>query len=584
MAKFVDKVEIQTPVVRYRNFDLSCQQLTSQFFMRTGVVYAKEFVKGSKIRMNLKTYVRMQPLVKPVLGSVQIHNRAFFVPFRYVWEPYEAFLTQAPYNNDDGTQILTSVPYVWIEDLFAPVLSNSTVLGESPDYSGPYDLFVDGTYYELNYKGRHYYKILRQLGYGYVDTVKHTFSVSALPLLCYAKVFMDYYFPSQFAHTGAYAFIDGFFNRHYVYNLAVSEVEQILECCRCTFYGNDYFVSAWETPVSPVGGTFDPNVVIPDVTNPYFDGTVIPRSDVMLMSNGTPAVRGYSSSGTPSSYPQYFTQYIDSSLKALTNYVTRHRLVGARVFDRYLADYGIALDDEILRRSYYLGTQSFPIQFQDVMSNADTISESELGVTGAQLGDYSGKGVAYDGQGNFAYDTNLNGYFIVINDVTPDIAYYQGIDRNVMHLTHMQFFQDEFQRLGTQPVYSIEANVSSSHVSDLFGFTQIYSEYKFGRDSLTGVFELGTKNVGLMSWSTARVLPRTPVHSFNFMRGDDSWQYARIFYGQYDGPESELDKFFMVHRCNVKASMQMLPMYDTYDFDEEEGEKLMMQANGTQFK
>lgn len=96
MAEFVDNVKIQTPVVNYRNFDLSCQQLTTQFFMRTGVAYAKEFPKGSRIRINMKSYCRMQPLVKPVLGSVQVHNRAFSFLSVVFGNPLSIFTLKAP--------------------------------------------------------------------------------------------------------------------------------------------------------------------------------------------------------------------------------------------------------------------------------------------------------------------------------------------------------------------------------------------------------------------------------------------------------------------------------------------------------
>lgn len=578
MAKFVDKVKIETPVKNWRDFDLSCQQLTTQFFMRTGVAYAKEF-PAAKIKMNLQSYARMMPLQKPVLGSVQVHNRVFFVPFRTVWRPFTSFLVQAPINTSGGTIVMTQVPLLAPADLLVVLTNYSTQVGVGDAYD-----FVDlaNNPRVLDYQGRHYYKIMRQLGYspGYNKDVR----VSALPLLCFAKLFMDWYYPAQYAHTGTYAFLDGFFNRNYHYTLTASEITNILEATRCTFYGNDYFVSNWESPVAPVYGTFDTGIVIPDITNPdigHYD-----YSNVVNKSNGTPFVQGYDNGNNRVTVPYSYTQYVDDSLKALTNAVKRHQLVGARVIDRYLADFQQSLPYESLERSIYVGTQSFPIQFQDVMANSDTVQSSGGVVTGAQLGDYAGKGTAFDGKGNFEFETKEYGYVIVVNDITPDVAYYQGIDRNICHKTFLDFFQPQFEKLGTQVTLQVEANgdFTSDDYESIFGFMPRYAEYKTSRDVVSGLFSVNSKNTGLLAWSTVRQIGVGQTHSFNFLRGDDSWQYARIFYGQVSQASDELDKFIFVHRINLKASLQMSPLYDTYDFDEPEGDEITMQANGTQFK
>jgi len=577
MSSFLDKVQIETSVPPMRDFDLSCQQLTTQFFMRPNIAYAKEFAQ-SKIRCNLKSYARMQPLLKPVLGSVQVHNRAFFVPFRTVWRPWNSFITNSRWTTSSGSQVLNAVPSVSNAILIKVLSSHASVVAQGDAYDFYYYASSSSTKYAFDYVGRHYYKILRQLGYAPQFNDGNSIVYSALPLLCYAKLFLDWYFPAQYSHVGIAAIIDGILLRDFRYDLSDSDLENILSFTAWCYYKNDYFTAAWDTPVSPSVDSYS-SFTIPDISLSVV-GSSGPDSDVNEVTNvddlgaHTPVI---TNSANIEHGP--ISQYQIDSLKALNNYLKRHQLVGARPIDRYLADFGVKLNSEQLNRSIYIGSQSFPIQFQDVVSQSDTQD--------AVLGDYAGKGVAYDGQGNFEYDTDEFGYFIIVNSVEPDIAYCQGLDRNTLHKTTLDFLNNQFEMLGTQAVMQAEAVVGFSDSSvaadySIFGFLPRYSEYKVGRDSITGLFNLNSVNGGLLAWSTARLLQPGQVHSLAFMRGDDAWQFARIFYGDVTSASAELDKFFFVHRVNIKVAMHARPMYDTYDFDEKDGKEIKVQANGVQ--
>lgn len=621
MAKFLDKTQVQTPVLRFRDFDLSCQHLTTAFFMRPTVTYAKEFPK-SKIKCNLKSYARMQPLLKPVLGSVQVHNRAFFVPFRTVWQLWDSMLTGSPYNTPEGTVVVTGVPTVsnaLLADFFANTdngLSSLVgVIGSNTAYDFVYA--PAGTavgFYKFTPFGRHIMKVLNQLGYKVCfgnassDGTKVGFApgdtFSLLPLLCFCKIFLDWYYPAQYAHSGAAAFVDGLFQRNFRYSWNLEEgnegatyLKELFDFIAWAYYGNDYFTAAFDTPTAPAVG-YDVGMTIPDISAVFnTNSSNLPRQGFVDISSSfvpgsnsavhsyTPAVHlPYIASGSTSA--SVFTQYLDDALKKLTNWQRRHQLVGARVLDRYLADFGVIPVWEKLKRSMFIGSQSFPVQFQDVMSNSDTIQSNGDVVSGAQLGAYAGKGVAYDGQGNFEFSVEEFGYFIIVNTVVPDIAYYEGLDRNVLHKFPMDFLNGQWESLGTQPLSAAELsfglNVGAGNVDRIFGFLPRYAEYKVGRDMITGLFNYNSVNQGLLSWSTARRVNADDVHGIDFLRGDDAWQYARIFYGDVTGSDSELDKFIFVHRINLKASIEARPLYDVYDFDEPEGDKIQMQVNGAQ--
>lgn len=599
MAEYLNKVSIQTPTKKLRDFDLSCQHLTTQTFMRPAIAYAKEFFgskdQGTKIKLNLKTYSRMEPMLRPVLGSMQIRNRVFFVPFRQVWQSFNNFLVDSPVARSSGGAVIPSnVPFFKLSNLASVIMDNYTEphtasVGE-PDYLG-----INNAPLDLTADGRQAVKILNALGYQipwhldskqYPELVDYTYSF--LPLLCAAKVFIDWYYPAEYAHSGEYINIDGIIQRYDSYEASYQDLWSCLSVLQFVFYDNDYFTAQWDTPVSPAPGTFM-GLPIDDMT---FSGSVHanyvnpPVVDTVNSPNGTPLLSA-TTSLVDGSFRNQFSQYGLDSLKALTNATKRHQLVGSRVIDRMLADFGVVTKWEQLKRSYYIGSQVFPVQVSDVMSNSDTLTGEGSGVQGAQLGQYAGKGIAFDGDGNFEFETNEFGMFLVFNSVVPDVAYIYQVDRQVLHKTRLDFYNPEFDGLGVQAISKGEVRFNLTDSKEVFGFLPMYSDYKSGFDRITGSYLFRSQMLGLQPWSTYRSLQgmldanqgSLPAHSIEFNRGSDAAQYCRLFYG-YNG--EEFDVFYMVHRINIKVSMGASPMYDTYQFDEPEGDVISMQANGAQ--
>ena len=295
------------------------------------------------------------------------------------------------------------------------------------------------------------------------------------------------------------------------------------------------------------------------------------------------------------------TQFGLDALKALTDYVKRHQLVGARALDRLYARFGKSLDSAKLDRSSYIGAQNIPLQFGDVMSHAATQDDF--------LGSYAGKGIAYGADGNFEFSTDEYGYFVIISSIVPQIGYYQGVDRTNLHLGRTDFWTPEFDQIGNQAIAKMElispmnpyAEINEDTqsgdpgnfatldtVEGIFGYTPRYSEYKIGRDKLTGDFRYASKNgVGDTSsaWHLFRNVgayadqgPAYLKHNRYFVTGDDWAQYNRVF----NYTNSGVDKFYMIHTFNVTSNSPMHSLYDTYKFEnEDEGaKKVVADVNG----
>lgn len=595
MASFLDKVKIKVAKNESTKLDLSCDHISTANFMQFNVAYTKEMVPGEKIDINMETFTRLAPMPVPTFGRARINNRAFFVPFRTIFPAWNDFITDSPHvmGSELGTGIVSHVPLISNNAFivfFCDYGSTSLVteLTNTPGFSPATSRFDFNTYnsgeeqgnrnryYNFTPRGRQLMKIFESLGYKVIWNRSSDFShplYSALPLLAIGKVYLDWYYNSQYYGTESSTNLEKYFKNDSSLSPTITEsyLISLSTVIRRVNYDSDYFVSAWDNPSAPNTGTYS-SFTMPDVTTSINNDAVY-TSD----SNGTPITTAGVS----------LSQYAIDALKGLTDYMKRHQLVGARALDRYLARFGITLSAEKLNRSIYIGTKNEDIKFGDVMSTADT--------DGANLGNYAGKGIGYS-QGKFEFSTDEYGMIVIVSTIQPKAGYYQGINRNVMHAYKTDFWTPEFDNLGTQAIAKSELFVptridnftgTNSLNSGVFGWTPRYAEYKIGRDQITGDFRYNSINLGTDSWHTMRELNYTNsnnmVHNLAFVGGDDADQYDRIFYNTNSGDESEqqfvADKFNVIYHFDIASYSPMKPLYDTYEF-EEKGKDITMDAGG----
>lgn len=643
MASYLDKFKVKVGIEKNTKLDMSCQHITTADFMQLAPVYIKEMVPGERISVHQETFTRLAPMPVPTFGRGNVHNRAFFVPYRTIYKGWNDFITDATHICSDGSsdgRIGTTVPYFTMKNLLAALFMVSNASRRSNEFADfvavdagstqDADVIysdeanprvVDFYMYDPNLgvtisdvgtsgghtsigaiwkpKGRQVVKILESIGYKLVGNSEwYTFQMSALPLMAFFKVYIDWYFPSQYYGDTSRAVIEAILNDDRSANgvqIGVQELSTILSLVTYVNYDSDYFVSAFDNPQGPTTDAYS-NMSITDITlgNKADSITTTTVSNSVYGSvnankvggNGTPLLGTNYNATNGVNLTGAISQYALTALKSLTDYMKRHQLVGARAMDRYLARFGKNLAAEKLNRSNYIGHTSFGLQFGDIMSQSDT--------DGAQLGAYAGKGLGY-GTSGFDYDTDEYGLFIICNSIVPTVGYCQGIDRTVMHLAKLDFWTPEFDQLGNQAIGSGELYVNSyngsSAINDsgfntIFGYTPRYAEYKIARDRLSGDFRIphnsqsgDTSNAWHMmrlfndaSWSDNG---NNVKHSKNFVLGTDGSQYNRIFYNT----ESTADHFYVIHNFNIVSWSPMHALYDTYEFDSK-GDTVVADVNG----
>lgn len=620
MSQMPSKTNIPVAVPNKTRKFYTQDHITTHHFMQPRPIFCREYVPGRDMKVKVDSFIRCNSMPVPIFGHAKVHNRAFFVPFRAVMADFNDFYSGSPWPYPNGVTAIPSsvyyIPNVELVRYFLLTLDQTgglLVTGSSSDYDIQINDNGTQTFVKLTITGIRQYTILESLGYKINWQTYDTGVMSMMPLLCYAKVMCDWYYPSAYVGDAGWNLLNSFFkvskqNKH----MDLTDLQLIMPVLENITYNPDYFVNAWDYPTGPnniTTGLTERNITIMDITNDAAvkqgvtndsNGLNFPSSGYKP-SNGTPFV-GSSSPSTPSSFVQSsLTQYVLDALKSLTDYTKRHQLAGVRALDRYLAELGINLTAEIMNRSMYLGSQEFDMEFYDVFSHADTEAQQ-----GSPLGAYAGKGDGFSGFKEFGFDNGQEfGCFIIVNSIIPQIGYYQGQHRETLHVNPLDFYHADFDHMAVQPISCREVYVTQNGMtavagasvdngnglnSQIFGYAPKYIEYNTPQDLQTGLYRVKTRSKLLPCYSLMRDLSwyeQSPLaqmkHNIGFVLGRDADQYNRIFYLD-KGTEQE-DQMNAIHHFEVSQTDSTLPAYDTYEFKHEgdsyEGKKVTLDINGS---
>lgn len=559
----LNKIDVPVAVHHKTKLDLSCSHVTSMRFLSTQPVFYRHMIKGEHININASSSVRPAPIEVPTYGSINQNMRYFFVPYRQVFPNWDDFYNDVIASNYNSSSLVDKVPVLTNQVLLGYFTSSSasTVVSNTSD---PYDFEIANVRYKYTRQGRNVLKILRSLGYEPLFANKDTaFTYNALALLAYFKIYIDWYANSQYLNSASVLE----FNRIIKFNDPTGQfsLSQVSLQDLAYLVGNvvydtdDYFVNAWDNPVSPNSGQY--------TAFSFLDPTSNNGAYVQTNTMGSPEMVSVNSS--------VGTTYIHDALKKLTDFQKRHALAGARSIDRVLAQYGMISDYIKQQRSIYLGKQSTQVDIGSVYATAD----SSNGTTVSSTGDYSGAGYGHSDDFNIDFSADEEGILICVASIIPSGNLVQGYDRNNVHLAKTDFFVPEFDSLGVQAIEKGEVYVGKSDAfaaqavdyRGVFGFTGRYGEYKRPKSFFTGDMSLESALSGGAAWTLFRLFKDSNfgdlshvVHSLNFTRGQDNAQYHRIF--QYTDPE--FDPFYCFMKFNVASYAPCKPLFETYDFED----------------
>ena len=560
----LNKIDVPIAVEHKSKLDLSCDHVTTMDFMTTQPVNYRHMIKTEHISINAESKVRPAPIEVPVYGMLRQNIRYFFVPYRLVFPNWDAFYNDVIASNFNNSSLVSQPPIIPNDELVILFTDNQYGLS-STTTSSNFDFSYNSQNYKFTYLGRFVYKILRSLGYEVLFCKNCELTYNALALLAYVKVYVDWYANSQYLNS-----VDVLtFERFVKYNnpsgnlsLDAGDVWSLLSLIRNVVYDTeDYYVNAWDNPVSPNSGQF--------TAFGFTDPTATGGAYVFTNVNGSPEM------AINPQYPQSIgTTYIHEALKRLTDFQKRHALAGARSIDRVLAQYGVVTDSLRQSRSIYIGNQSTNVDIGAVYATADS-SDGQNNTS--RTGDYAGAGYG-NGTGSIDFTADEEGILLCIASMIPAGRMVQGYDRNNLHINKTDFFVPEFDSLGVQAIEKGEVYVSRNYgfaTNDTdyqrpFGFSGRYAEYKRPKSFLTGDLSLPSHLAGAYSWHLFRMFSDGNfgditglAHGLAFTRGGDSSQYHRIF--QYT--RGDYEPFYCFIHFNIASFAPCRPLFESYEFE-----------------
>lgn len=445
-----------------------------------------EVLPGDSIQLSTSVFLRLAPMVVPVMHPVYMHLSNFFVPSRILWDGFEDFITGGP----DGTD--TSVlPKVTLNVTNSPVGSLADAFGI------PVQMLKDAK----------------------------TFSVNSLPFIAYYMIWNEYFRDQDLNEAIDLSTITG----------AASSLSLLRPS-----WAKDYFTTARPWPQK------GPDVSVPvNLTAagaPTITGTVVGNGTPKFnfvdsgqdVSNRQNALYASESSGGNVGYNSHSRTNIlnwqDPALKvnidyssgnpelgsvnindlreafALQRFEEHRSMFGSRYEDllRYL---GVRPQDARLQLPEYLGGFSAPVQFSEVLQ---TSSDAER----SGVGDMYGHGIGATKGRRIRRFIPEHGYIMSLLTVRPIPVYSQGLERLWSKENRFDFWQKEYEHIGQQEIRNSEVYADGDTAQDkaTFGYQNRYDEYRRGVNIITGEFRTNQDY-----WTMARIFASRPTLNGDFV-------------------------------------------------------------------
>ena len=220
---------------------------------------------------------------------------------------------------------------------------------------------------------------------------------------------------------------------------------------------------------------------------------------------------------------------------SLQRYAERSAMWGNRYEEFIQREFGIKPLDSRIQRPEYLGGGSGTLQISEVLQTAEG---QDTGV-----GTMRGHGIAGLSQRPIKFRSPEHGFVIGLISIRPKPVYTQGVNRELLKKSRLDFFTPELSNVGMQEVLQRELFVSADNADTIFGYSDRYQEYRYNMPKVTGEFRST-----LSFWNMARHFDAPPVINASFI---DMSSSEKAFYRPFSSQTTH--QYLMMLRNNIKA-------------------------------
>lgn len=464
-----------------------------------------EVLPGDTMQHSTNLFVRVQPLLAPVMHPVEARIHHWFVPHRLIWDDWENFITGGPDGMDASV-----FPTITLTYAAGPPATGSGVVGGLADYLG-------------------------------CPPTVNNLEVSALPFRAYALIFNEWYRDQDLVTPLVIDTTSG-------PDTTTSTVLQNIA------WEKDYFTSSrpWEQkgpsitlPLgdeAPVAGIAVASAATyPNGATGYMDsalGTNPPGNWSPNIDAATLNAR-FKGQGAGATGPDIYADLSNASAitvnllreaMALQRYEEARARYGSR-YTEYLRYLGVRSSDARLQRPEYLGGGKQMIQFSEVLQTAEGTDP---------VGEMRGHGIGAMRSNRYRRSFEEHGYVITLMSVRPKTIYAQGLSRTWNRRTKEDFWQVELQHIGQQEVLNKEVYAKHTTKDGTFGFQDRYDEYRRQESTVAGEF----RTTELNYWHLAREFSSDPALNASFVQCVPT---ERIF------PSAANDVLYVMAKHSIQA-------------------------------
>lgn len=604
-----------------------------------------EMVPGDNIHLKPEMWMRTQALNVPTFGKMDVICRAFFVPLRLCWSNFNDMYRNAPLKTGSGLQYFGYCPRYDMRvfstaflnrfkvgdfdavrvpiDIISGVATRLTfgIYVNDTDAVSNNDFTVRHQANVVNYRfnpiGKRVFDLINSLGYRFQffsdfqtstnsGTSDNTYYVSLMPILAWLRMFQDWYCPSEFKYLFKPDLLK---DKSIIDGPDIAQILDELTWACFIFFNDDMFSMCENAPYrkgnnTTHGDALSQSLSPVDAFVPDPDSNVNSRVHTDAWTGGQVNNFGFSTSPGTTDYTtlhntdwfgrnrndytqtsqvfskvdpavaggllnQQISAWTVKGVMAMATWLQRNNLLSSRVTEYLRAKFGVTPTAARMQVTEYIGSKVSPVKISDIPCT-DGLNLATLGA----------KATSYNID-DLRYTAEEFGYVIFTTELRPRIGYGQGVDPLVLRTRTSEFYNEEYDALGFEPVpteclasgpivyQSGNAETSNLGASDnrIFGYLPRLWSYKIRHDNLSGDFMLPrfahVKNdlhsYHLMRSIEGRDLSDFIHNSLSFRYSGLSYyenNYGRIF---NNSSLSDLEDHFMLI-CSFDCYINGLPL------------------------
>ncbi len=208
---------------------------------------------------------------------------------------------------------------------------------------------------------------------------------------------------------------------------------------------------------------------------------------------------------------------------AVQRYFEANARTGTRYTEIIDGIFHVQSPDARQQRPEFLGAKRFPINIDQVLQTSATDAVSPQGNTGA----YS---VTVNADNLCTYSATEHGYLYVLGCVRTVHTYAQGIDKDLLRDSKLDYYVPQLANIGEMPIKNIEIYAQNDSVVDaetgekvndqIFGYQEAWAEYRYSPNVCTGLMRPQVAN-SLAIWNYADKYDSLPYLSGDWIDETD---------------------------------------------------------------